>query len=137
MLQDIRNPHFTSMVKGAARAAAQVQMNLIVADAAETRAPELAVLKALSRRVDGLIVSARLPQPVIQGLLDGGTPVVFNGGPSPDAAHHSVCCDSYQTGRIVGRHLSDRGCRRISYMPDAPGYPQADTLFPYGFGLTY
>ena len=21
--------------------------------------------------------------------------------------------------------------------PDAPGYPAADTLFPYGFGLTY
>ncbi|MET1114655.1 MAG: LacI family DNA-binding transcriptional regulator [Comamonas sp.] len=116
VLQDIRNPHFTSMVKGAAREAAKGQMNLIVADAAESKEPELAVLKALSRRVDGLIVSARLPAPVIQALLDGRTPVVFYGGPSPDAAHPSVCCDSYQAGRILGRHLRDRGCRRISYI---------------------
>lgn len=121
VLQDIRNPHFTSMVKGAAREAAKVQLNLIVADAAETREPELAVLKALSRRVDGLIVSARLPEPDIQALLDSGTPVVFYGGPSPDAAHHSVCCDNYQAGRILGRHLSDRGYRRISYI----GFPVA------------
>ncbi|MBS7780297.1 LacI family DNA-binding transcriptional regulator [Acidovorax sp. CCYZU-2555] len=121
VLQDIRNPHFTSMVKGAARAAAKVQMNLIVADAAESREPELAVVKALSRRVDGLIVSARLPQPVIQALLDGSTPVVFYGGPSPDDSHHSVCCDNYQAGRILGRHLSDRGYRRISYI----GFPTA------------
>lgn len=116
VLQDIRNPHFTSIVKGTAREAAKVQMNLIVADAAESREPELAVLKALSRRVDGLIVSARLPPPVIQALLEGRTPVVFYGGPSPDAAHHSVCCDSHQAGRILGRHLRDRGYRRISYL---------------------
>lgn len=81
VLQDIRNPHFKSMVKGTAREAAKVQMNLIAADAAESREPELAVLKALSRRVDGLIVSARLPPPVIQALLEGSTPVVFYGGP--------------------------------------------------------
>ncbi|MEG2632037.1 MAG: LacI family DNA-binding transcriptional regulator, partial [Comamonas sp.] len=92
VLQDIRNPHFKSMVKGTAREAAKVQMNLIVADAAESREPELAVLKALSRRVDGLIVSARLPPPVIQALLEGSTPVVFYGGPP------QRCCDSYQAG---------------------------------------
>ncbi|MGJ7497386.1 hypothetical protein ACSFA8_20220 [Variovorax sp. RT4R15] len=25
----------------------------------------------------------------------------------------------------------------IDNQPDAPGYPAADTLFPFGFGLTY
>jgi beta-glucosidase len=25
----------------------------------------------------------------------------------------------------------------LDNQPDAPGYPAADTLFPYGFGLTY
>jgi LacI family transcriptional regulator len=79
------------------------------------------VLKALSRRVDGLIVSARLPAPVIEALFDSGTPVVFYGGPPPHPAYHSVCCDNAMAGHMLGRHLRDRGFRRISYV----GFPTA------------
>jgi LacI family transcriptional regulator len=104
------------MVKGAARAAAAVDLNLIVADAAETKASELGVLKALARRVDGLIVSARLPRPILDGLFASGTPVVFYGGPAPSPGYHSVYCDNYQAGRVLGTHLRDRGCRKISYL---------------------
>ncbi len=118
---DIRNPHFTSMVKGAARAAAAENLNLIVADAAETRAPELAVLKSLARRVDGLIVSGRLPAPVLEALFASGTPVVFYGGPSPHPDYHSICCDNYTAGRMLGSHLRERGYRTISYV----GFPTA------------
>jgi LacI family transcriptional regulator len=121
VILDIRNPHFTSMVKGAARAASAAGLNLIFADAAESREPELAVLKALSRRVDGLIVSARLPAPVIEALFDSGTPVVFYGGPPPHPAYHSVCCDNAMAGHMLGRHLRDRGFRKISYV----GFPTA------------
>ncbi|KQP13676.1 LacI family DNA-binding transcriptional regulator [Pseudorhodoferax sp. Leaf267] len=121
VILDIRNPHFTSMVKGAARAAATAGLNLIFADAAESKAPELAVLKSLSRRVDGLIVSARLPQPVLDALFDSGTPVVFYGGPSPYPDYHSVCCDNTLAARMLGRHLRDTGYRRISYV----GFPAA------------
>ncbi|CAN7196727.1 LacI family DNA-binding transcriptional regulator [Pseudorhodoferax sp. LjRoot39] len=121
VILDIRNPHFTSMVKGAARGAAAAGLNLIVADAAESKAPELAVLRALARRVDGLIVSARLPEPVLQALYDSGTPVVFYGGPPPNPAYHSVCCDNRLAGRMLGRHLRDRGHRRIGYL----GFPTA------------
>ncbi len=121
VILDIRNPHFTSMVKGAARAAAAAGLNLIFADAAESREPELAVLKALARRVDGLIVSARLPAPVIEALFDSGTPVVFYGGPPPHEAYHSVCCDNYLAGHMLGRHLRERGFRKISYV----GFPTA------------
>lgn len=151
VLQDIRNPHFKSMVKGTAREAAKVQMNLIVADAAdaaESREPELAVLKALSRRVDGLIVSARLPPPVIQALLEGSTPVVFYDGPP------QRCCDSYQAGRTRGGNkvlgtgaavkpqgkmpfaLANNAQAILDNQPHATGYPQKDTLFPHGFGLS-
>lgn len=118
---DIRNPHFTSMVKGAARAAAKVELNLIVADAAETRAPELAVLTSLARRVDGLIVSGRLPAPVLEALFASQTPVVFYGGPSPHPDYHSICCDNYTAGRMLGSHLRERGYRAISYV----GFPTA------------
>jgi len=116
VILDIRNPHFTSMVKGASRAAAAAGLNLIIADAAESTLPELGVLQSLTRRVDGLIVSARLPQPVIAALLDSGTPVVFYGLPASYPGSHVVGCDSFTAGLMLGRHLRELGHRRICYL---------------------
>lgn len=116
IILDIRNPYFTSLVKGAARVAAEAGLNLIIADAEESTSPELGVLQALCRRVDGLIVSARLPAPVVQSLFAIGTPVVFYGRPSVYADSHSVGCDNYQAGLLLGRHLRDLGHRSISYL---------------------
>lgn len=116
VILDIRNPYFTSLVKGAARAASQAGLNLIIADAAESIAPELAVLQSLHRRVDGLVLSARLPAPAIAALLDSGTPVVFYGRPSPYPQHHSVGCDNYTAGLMLGRHLRELGHRRLCYL---------------------
>ncbi|WP_295374173.1 LacI family DNA-binding transcriptional regulator [uncultured Pseudacidovorax sp.] len=116
VILDIRNPYFTSLVSGAARVAAAAGLNLIIADAAESTSPELGVLQSLVRRVDGLVVSARLPATAIQGVLDSGTPVVFFGRPSPFPQHASVGCDSHQAGLLLGRHLRDLGHRRITYL---------------------
>jgi LacI family transcriptional regulator len=116
VILDIRNPHFTSLVKGASRVAAEAGLNLFFVDAAESRAAELSVLQALSRRVDGLIVSARLPDPVITWLRETGVPVVFYGGPPPQPGLHSVGCDNYSAAFMLGRHLRDLGHRRLSYV---------------------
>lgn len=121
IILDILNPYFTSLVKGASRMAASAGLNLIIADAAESTAPELGVLQSLYRRVDGLIVSARLPAPVIDTLLDSGTPVVFYGRPSPYGKNHSVGCDNYAAALMLGRHLRELGHRRIGYL----GFPGA------------
>ena len=116
VILDIRNPYFTSLVKGAARAAAAGGLNLIIADAAESTAAELGVLQALCRRVDGLVVSARLPGPVIEAVFDTGTPLVFYGRPSVYAQNHNVGCDNYAAALMLGRHLRELGHRRISYL---------------------
>jgi len=116
VILDIRNPHFTSLIKGASRVATADGLNLIIADAAESTRPELAVLQALTRRVDGLIVSARLPAPVIAGLLESGTPVVFYGRSAEFAGSHSVGCDNITAGLMIGRHLRELGHRRICYL---------------------
>ena len=116
IILDIRNPYFTSLVKGASRGAAAAGLNLIIADAAESTSRELGVLQSLCRRVDGLIVSARLPAPVIQAVFDTGTPVVFYGRPSPYIHSHNVGCDNYTAGLMLGRHLRELGHRRISYL---------------------
>lgn len=116
VILDIRNPHFTSLVKGASRVAAESGLNLLFTDVAEGRMPELSSLQALSRRVDGLIVSARLPEPVLEWLRVAGVPVVFYGGPPPIPGFHSVGCDNHLTAFMLGRHLRDLGHRRISYV---------------------
>ena len=116
IILDIRNPYFTSLVKGATRVAAGAGLNLIIADAAESTSPELGVLQSLCRRVDGLIVSSRLPDPVIQTVFQSGTPVVLYGRPSPYPLSHSVGCDNYAAALMLGRHLRELGHRRISYL---------------------
>lgn len=116
VILDIRNPHFTSLVKGASRVAAEAGLNLLFADAAESREPELAVLQALSRRVDGLIVSARLPEPVVDWLHKSGKPVVFFGGPPSKDGFHSVGVDNHHGAFMLGKHLRDLGHRHISFV---------------------
>ncbi len=126
VILDIRNPHFTSMVRGASQVAADAGLNLIFADVAESRAPEIAVVQSLCRRVDGLIVSARLPPPVIDTLMAADTPLVFYGGPSPHPACHSVCCDNYLSAFMLGQHLGDLHHRRVSYLGFAAARWSAD-----------
>jgi LacI family transcriptional regulator len=117
VIMDIRNPHFTSLVKGASRVAAEAGMNLLFADAAESRTPELALLQALFPQVDGLIVSARMPGAVVDWLRESARkPVVFYGGPAPQPGLHSVGIDNHASGLMMGRHLRELGHRRISYV---------------------
>src|SRR5262245_38112423 len=59
---DISNPHFTNIVKGANRVALEHGYNLLFVDTEESQAREDELLDALSRRVDGLIVSTRMPE---------------------------------------------------------------------------
>jgi len=116
VILDIANPYFTNLVRGASRVAAQADLNLLVADAVESRSPPLAMLQALSRRVDGLIVSARLPDPVIAWLGKSRVPAVFYGGTLKQPGFHSLSCDNRSAGLMLGRHLRELGHRRLGYI---------------------
>lgn len=113
---DIANPHFTSLVKGAAREADRAGMNLLFADVAEGRLPELAMLQAFSRRVDGLVVSARLSAASREWLQHCGVPTVYYGGSETHAGSLSVGVDSHLAALMLGRHLRELGHRRLCYV---------------------
>ncbi len=70
VILDIGNPHFTSLVKGANRVALGQGYNLLFVDTEESQAREDELLEALSRRVDGLIVSTRMDMERARGLAD-------------------------------------------------------------------
>lgn len=116
VILDICNPHFTSLVKGASRVAARAGLNLLFTDTAEGHTPELTMLQALRRRVDGIIVSARLSEPAIEWLKHSGLPVIYYGGQQPDPECYSVGVDNRAAALMLGRHLRDLGHRRISYV---------------------
>ncbi|RKE37521.1 LacI family transcriptional regulator [Paraburkholderia sp. BL23I1N1] len=117
---DISNPHFTSVVKGANRVALRHDYTLLLVDTDENQARERPLIEALAQRVDGLIVSSRMPDDEAQWLLDLGKPLVLlrrsEALPIP-----SVGIDNRLATYMVARHLLNLGHRHIAYL----GFGQA------------
>lgn len=119
-VQDVRNPHFANIIKGANRVALECDYNLLVVDVQERATHERHLLEALTGRVDGLIVSSRLPDESLQWLSDLGKPVVFFGRRDAPGIH-CVRTDGHRAAFMLGRHLIETGRRRITYL----GFPGA------------
>ena len=127
VILDIGNPHFTNFVKGANRVAIKNGYNLLFVDTDESQAREEELLQALSRRVDGLIVSTRMPDADMDRVLAFGKPVVFSGRPARKGVP-SISIDAYASARMVGELLVRQGHRRIAYLGFAPARPDAERM---------
>jgi LacI family transcriptional regulator len=125
VILDIGNPHFTRLVKGANRVAIEHGYNLLFVDTEESQAREDELLDALSRRVDGLIVSTRMPEDQLGRVLAFGKPVVFSGRPAPKG-HPSIAIDAYAAAYMLGELLVKQGHRRIAYVGFAPARPDME-----------
>ncbi|MDQ8020315.1 MAG: LacI family DNA-binding transcriptional regulator [Moraxellaceae bacterium] len=119
-IMDVRNPHFANIVKGANRVAIEHDYNLLVVDLEESPKREQELLGALSRRVDGLIVSSRIPLETVDWLAQQGKPVVFFGAIQRQGVV-AVRTDGYRAANMLGRHLASQGRKRFAYV----GFPQA------------
>jgi DNA-binding LacI/PurR family transcriptional regulator len=119
-VMDVRNPHFANIVKGANRIALEHDYNLLVVDLQERQSHERHLLEALSMRVDGLIVSSRIPDDSIDWITEIGKPVVFFGRLQRP---HIMCVrtDGYQAARFLAAHVMASGRKRIAYL----GFPVA------------
>lgn len=124
---DICNPHFTNIVKGANRVALEHGYNLLFVDTEESQAREDELLEALSRRVDGLIVSTRMPEDQLDRVLAFGKPVVFSGRPAP-AGSPSIGIDAYAAAYMIGELLVKQGHRDIAYIGFAPARPDKERM---------
>ena len=139
---DICNPHFTNMIKGANRVALEHGYTLLFVDTEESQAREDELLEALSRRVDGMIVSTRMPGDQLDRVLAFGKPVVFSGRPAPQG-HPSISIDAYAAAYMIGELLVSQGHRSIAYLGFAPARPDeermrglTECLASHGLGLT-
>ncbi|MFT4068023.1 LacI family DNA-binding transcriptional regulator [Paraburkholderia sp.] len=112
---DIRNPHFTNIVKGANRVALQHGYTLLLVDTEESQEREKTLIESLALRVDGMIVSSRMPDDSVQWLLDLGKPVVLFGR-STRFQISSVGTDSNLAGYMLANHLLKLGHTHIAYL---------------------
>ncbi|SAL58085.1 LacI family DNA-binding transcriptional regulator [Caballeronia humi] len=117
---DISNPHFTNVVKGANRVALKHDYTLLLVDVDENQARERPLVEALARRVDGLILSSRLPEEASDWLLDLDKPVVLLRR-SETLPIASVGIDNRLATFMLTRHLLDLGHRDFAYL----GFGQA------------
>jgi LacI family transcriptional regulator len=127
VILDIANPHFTNLVKGANRVALAHGYNLLFVDTEESQAREDVLIAALSRRVDGLIVSTRMPDDQLDHVLALGKPVVFSGRPAP-RGHASIGVDARAAAYMIGELLVKQGHRDIAYLGFAPARPDMERM---------
>jgi LacI family transcriptional regulator len=112
---DVSNPHFASVVKGANRVAQAHGYTLLLVDTEENPGRERPLLEALSRRVDGMIVNSRIPEPEMDWMTELGKPLVFFGR----LANRDIPCvagDDHRGASMLTRHLVTLGHRKIAYL---------------------
>jgi LacI family transcriptional regulator len=127
VILDIGNPHFTNVVKGANRVALEHGYNLLFVDTDENQAREEELLDALSRRVDGLIISTRMPEDQLDRLLSLGKPVVLSGRAAPKGMP-SIGVDAAAAAYMIGELLVKQGHRDIAYLGFAPARPDTERM---------
>jgi LacI family transcriptional regulator len=114
MVPDLGNPFFTGVLKGVQARARQAGLAVFVADSDEDPVAELALLRAMSRQVDGvLLCSPSIPDGQIVELATGTRLVLLNRRVRGIPA---ALMDSAGGMRQVVDHLVALGHRRCAYL---------------------
>lgn len=115
---DVSNPFFTEVARGAEDAASERGYIVILCNSDNTPRKEENYLRVLEeQRVAGiLIVPVEGPAISTQGLRQRGISIVLLDRKSQDEDVCSVSVDDIYGGELAGRHLLERGHRRIGYV---------------------
>lgn len=115
LITDISNPFFTSLVRGVEDVANRAGYSVILCNTDEDPAKELTYLRVLRRkRVDGILLAPTgTRQPLLDGLVDDGFPVVCIDRPSPGSPCDAVLVDNVGGARAAVQHLIRLGHRRV------------------------
>ncbi|MBV9606851.1 MAG: LacI family DNA-binding transcriptional regulator, partial [Solirubrobacterales bacterium] len=114
IVPDLGNPYFHAVLKGAQARARQADYAVFVADGQESASEEEALINAMRKQVDGIVLcSSRLPTARLEGL-DGTPSVVLLNRRVPGCA--AVVLDSADGMRQAVRHLAELGHRRCVFV---------------------
>jgi DNA-binding LacI/PurR family transcriptional regulator len=114
IVPDLGNPYFHAILKGAQARARQADYAVFVADGQESATEEEALINAMRKQVDGIVLcSSRLPTAKLASL-DNPPAVVLLNRRVPDRA--SVVLDSAGGMKQAVRHLAELGHRRCVFV---------------------
>ena len=122
VLPDIENPFFTSLVKGAERAAGTRGWNLILCNSDEDVEREEALVRTLAeRKIDGLLLCAAGGPHDFLARYQGHLPIVAVNRLIPGASVPSVTADNREGAYAAAAHLLAKGLRPLALLLGTPG----------------
>lgn len=114
IVPDLTNPFFPSLLRGVQARAREAGHAVFLADCQEDGAEEAALVTAMAKQVDGVILcSSRMTGPMLEKVL-GLVPVVFINRSVP--GHPSVIMDGAGGMRQALDHLAALGHRHVAYL---------------------
>jgi LacI family transcriptional regulator len=121
VIPDVSNPFFADVALGAEHVAYAEGYNVYLCNTEEDPQRELSVVSSLEeKRVDGLVLFSRLDSRRLTSLVERQTAVVLINRQTPKKntapAIGSVRLNDVLGGRLVVRHLLERGHRAIGFL---------------------
>ncbi|MGH2418293.1 MAG: LacI family DNA-binding transcriptional regulator, partial [Candidatus Limnocylindria bacterium] len=121
---DLSGPYYSAVIFGYEEASAAEGQSVLILATHGRHASSAQVLD-LADRVDGLVLFGRTVDDDVVGELDRRhVPLVLLARPAAGAAD-SVRAESRSTARALTEHLFDHGYRRIAFVGDPHGSPDA------------
>jgi DNA-binding LacI/PurR family transcriptional regulator len=114
IVPDLGNPYFHAVLKGAQARARQADYAVFVADGQESATEEEALISAMRKQVDGIVLcSSRLPTSKLAALDTVPTVVLLN---RRVPGRPAVVLDSADGMKQAVRHLAELGHRRCVFV---------------------
>jgi len=121
VLPDIENPFFTSLVKGAERAAGTRGWNLILCNSDEDVEREEALVRTLAeRKIDGLLLCPAAGPHAFLTRYQGHLPIVAVNRLIPGVSVPTVTADNQQGAYQAVSHLLSKGLRPLALLLGTP-----------------
>jgi len=117
IVQDIRNPFYAELTRGAEDEAVDFDLGILIADSADDAERQRFILGLFEeQRVLGILATLITDNlEILQGIKRRGTPVVIVDRKSPDATISSVSVDDVAGGNMAVEHLLGSGRSRIAF----------------------
>jgi LacI family transcriptional regulator len=121
---DLSGPYYSEVILGYEEASAAEGQSVLIL-ATHGRAASATQVLDLADRVDGIVLFGRtVGDDVVSALERRRIPVVLLARPTAGSAD-SVRAESRSTARALTRHLFEHGYRRIAFLGDPKGSPDA------------
>jgi LacI family transcriptional regulator len=125
---DLSGPYYAEVVLGYEAVAAELGRSVLILSTHGRDDPDRAVLE-MAERCDGMVLLARtVGDDTVERLVKRGVKLVLVARPEVDAAD-SVNADNHDSAVALGKHLVERGAKRLTFVGDPAEAPDVAQRF--------